>query len=77
MGDPDASASAKLQQQALCLRIQTYKEILKLSQDHIGLDSAYMMSIVAQSFLGQQKQSFNTSAINEQVFSVSTTLKNG
>lgn len=77
MGDPDASASAKLQQQALCLRIQTYKEILKLSQDHIGLDSAYMMSIVAQSFLGQQKQSFNTSAINEQVFCASTTLKNG
>lgn len=31
LDDPDASASAKLQQQTLCLRIQTYKEILKLS----------------------------------------------
>lgn len=77
LDDPNALSNSKSQQQALCLRIQTYKTILKLSQDHIDLDSATMMVRVAQTFLDQQTRSFNASAMNEAIFCANTQLKNG
>lgn len=77
LDDPNARASAKSQQQALCLRIQSYKEIVKLSQDHLGLESAKMMLRVAQTFLDRQTQSFNAAGMNESLFCSNPQFKNG
>lgn len=68
LDDPRATPSALEQRQALCLRIQAYKNIAKLSQDNLDLDSARLMNRVAQVFLERQEKSFNASAMSEQVF---------
>lgn len=76
LDDPNATPTALEQKQALCRRIQAYKNIVQLSQDHLELNSARLMSQVAQTFLERQDQSFKASAMSEQVFCANTIEKN-
>lgn len=75
LDDPNATPTALEQKQALCMRIQAYKNIVQLSQDHLELNSARVMHQVAQTFLERQDQSFKASAMSEQIFCASMTLK--
>lgn len=75
LDDPKATPTASEQKKALCMRIQAYKNIVQLSQENLELDSARLMSQVAQAFLERQDQSFKASAMSEQIFCASMTLK--
>lgn len=75
LDNPKATPSALEQKQALCKRIQAYKNIAKLSQENLELDSAPIMNRVSQNFLDRQEKSFNASAMSEQVFCAKTTQK--
>ena len=76
LDDPNATPTALEQKQALCMRIQAYKNIVQLSQDRLQLNSARVMDQVAQAYLERQHKSFNASAMNEQVFCANPIEKN-
>lgn len=76
LDDPNATPTALEQKQALCSRIQAYKNIVQLSQDHLELNSARLMHQVAEAYLERQHKSFNASAMNEQVFCANPIEKN-
>ncbi|AMW78925.1 hypothetical protein AMD27_08570 [Acinetobacter sp. TGL-Y2] len=68
LDDPNATPTALEQKQALCMRIQAYKNIVQLSQDNLDLDSARLMNQVAQVFLERQRTSFQDSGVNVAIF---------
>lgn len=76
LDDPNATPTALEQKQALCMRIQAYKNIVQLSQENLELDSARLMHQVAQAYLERQHKSFSAAAMSEQVFCANTIQKN-
>lgn len=68
LDDDQAQADAKMTKQALCQRIQAYKQIYQLSEQNIHLSQASTMKYVSQIFLDRQKTSLETSGMMESTF---------
>lgn len=68
LDDPEAKPSLLDQKNALCQRIEAYKNIQELSHKHLDYENAFGMKMVAELFLDQQQQSFARAGMNETAF---------
>lgn len=68
LDEEDVKVDATEQRKAFCSRLEAYQGIAVLSQQNIELDTANMMSMIANNFLDRQKQSIEQSGMTLAVF---------
>ncbi|MCL6233892.1 hypothetical protein M5F03_01715 [Acinetobacter sp. ANC 5579] len=68
LDDPASTATGQQQNQAFCLRLNAYRQILEISQQNLALEMANLMQVASQHYLQQQLQSMQSSGLNESAF---------
>ena len=68
LDEENVKIDATEQHKVFCSRIDAYQGIAKLSQENIELETANMMLMIAENFLGRQRQSIEQSGMTLDVF---------
>ena len=63
-----ASQDAEVQKKAFCQRLAAYRGIAELAHQNPNLEQAYLMGVIANSYLDRQKQSMHSVGMTEQYF---------